>query len=359
MTAAVHSYRDEQERTNRAAAAKIGRGVTDDVMDFLRDDKSKSKSCESAVVEIETVRLLLGEVFDGLTSMKQSLGSNNEPEQLVAAKSENSITNEDLTQFHPPGEAQPVNSIQILAGIESLVEKLQEAISCIDGTKSSSADADKRTMDSVMDETGSNASGDMDQNTRNASKNDDESDNQRAQSPSESKEKINTEQHQAPSSDADECDIEQSDSIEPESCTASNTSAQDLEDALKILSSKNSEDEIKIGAQMLYLYCMNISKNPTVPRYRKIYTNNSTFQKKVGNLQGADQLLCSVGFEKKTNFYEWTKTNEPSMETQSALDLALVALDMMRKGTKNEMASSSPDAQSEEVTPNVTISSVE
>ena len=358
LTAAVHSYREEQERTNRAAAAKIGRGVTDDVMDILRDDKSKSNPCESVVFnDIETASSLLREVFDGLASIKQSLESTDEQKEMTAAKNENTNTEEDGDRCNPPENPQTQENIQILADIGSLADKLQEAIQCMDGTKASS-NVGKKPMDSVIEEIGPNASGDMDQNTDKLTTHDDESDTQRTPSPSES-EKSNTEQHNAPLSDIDECNREQSSLIEQKSCDASDNSAQDLEQALKILSSKNSQDEVKVGAQMLYLYCMNISKNPTVPRYRKIYTNNSTFQKKVGILQGADQLLCSVGFEKKTNFYEWTKTNASSMETQSALDLALVALDMMRKGNKNEITDSSPVAQSGSATPNATNSSIE
>jgi hypothetical protein len=125
-------------------------------------------------------------------------------------------------------------------------------------------------------------------------------------------------------------------STRPEPLNQLNSTSQNVEQALRTLASDNSEVKLKIGAQMLYLYCMNISKNPTVPRYRKIYTNNSTFQKKVGNLSGAEDLLCAVGFAKKANFFEYEQPNGPSPETQSSLDLALVALDMMRKSNAIE-----------------------
>lgn len=58
---------------------------------------------------------------------------------------------------------------------------------------------------------------------------------------------------------------------------------------------------------------------------------------KVGNLKGAKDLLCAVGFVEKKNFFEWDKPFVDTTETQSSLDLAIAALDMMRKGTKHKV----------------------
>mmetsp|Transcript_5922 Transcript_5922/g.13016 ORF Transcript_5922/g.13016 Transcript_5922/m.13016 type:complete len:110 (-) Transcript_5922:293-622(-) len=72
-----------------------------------------------------------------------------------------------------------------------------------------------------------------------------------------------------------------------------------LEGALATLANSNDAADLKAGAQMLYLYCLNMSKNPSVPRYRKIYTNNATFKNKVGNFAKAGELLVAVGFEER------------------------------------------------------------
>ena len=83
---------------------------------------------------------------------------------------------------------------------------------------------------------------------------------------------------------------------------------------------------------MLYLYCLNISKNPTVPRYRKIYTNNNTFRNKVGKLLGAKEFLSSVGFVERTNCFEWDQGTDDAA-VKSRLDFALVALELLKNGT--------------------------
>ena len=123
----------------------------------------------------------------------------------------------------------------------------------------------------------------------------------------------------------------------------------DIEEALKTLSQKNESGELKIGAQMLYLYCKNLSKNPTVPRYRKIYTNNNSFKKKVGNLVGVKDFLSALGFVERTNFFEWSDT---SPDTKSQLDFALVALEQLQKGKveDSEIARSDTSEEKSEVT---------
>ena len=98
---------------------------------------------------------------------------------------------------------------------------------------------------------------------------------------------------------------------------------------------------------MLYLYCRNISRNPSVPCYRKIYTNNANFRNKVGNLAGARDFLVAVGFVERpaSNLFEWSqstpspRTNDDddvdaggSWATRSKLDFALVALKLMKNG---------------------------
>jgi hypothetical protein len=116
----------------------------------------------------------------------------------------------------------------------------------------------------------------------------------------------------------------------------------DLDDALRKLVSSNDINDLKVGAQMLYLYCRNISKNPSVPRYRKIYTNNSNFRNKVGNLIGARDFLVAVGFVERPerNLFEWSQfppspgsdKDDDGTGSSSKLDFALVALELMKNG---------------------------
>jgi hypothetical protein len=59
-----------------------------------------------------------------------------------------------------------------------------------------------------------------------------------------------------------------------------------------------------MGAQMLYMFVINLSSHPHVPRYRKIFTTNDSFQT-VNQLKGGKDLLIAVGFEEKGNYLEW------------------------------------------------------
>jgi hypothetical protein len=341
LTSAVHSYREEQQRTNRAAAARVGRGVTDDVMDFLRVDKNKSKGSEGSVVskcEIESATSLLKEISDDLTVLKQTLGKeccDDNDDSAINASSERETT---------AGES-------LLSNVNSLIERLQKAIEYLETPNEKKSDLDQS---SIINEVNPNqqrfsaesSSPDGDNNIENRTEiadvepqqsNQSEpitQDAQQIQDPASKANNNSDKEHETSLIVAGESAKDVSNASDQ--CDEQKSNTQDVEQALRTLSKNNSEEDLKVGAQMLYLYCMNISKNPSVPRYRKIYTNNSTFQKKVGNLDGADELLCSVGFVKKTNCYEWTKPNDSSMETQSSLDLALVALDMLRTGTKDE-----------------------
>jgi len=78
-----------------------------------------------------------------------------------------------------------------------------------------------------------------------------------------------------------------------------------LEQALHKIQAYNDSATLQSGAPMLRLYTLNLSKNPMVPRYRKIYTTNASFQNKVQKLVGAMDLLQSVGFIENDNILEW------------------------------------------------------
>jgi PUB domain len=64
------------------------------------------------------------------------------------------------------------------------------------------------------------------------------------------------------------------------------------------------------AAQMLYLYVVNLSSHPKVPRYRKICITNETYRHNVQPVQGADALLRAVGFRQRGNAWEWEPPDE-------------------------------------------------
>jgi len=71
---------------------------------------------------------------------------------------------------------------------------------------------------------------------------------------------------------------------------------------------KNAADPqaLKMGFQVLFLYISNLSKNPHVPRYRKVFTSNESF-KKVNRLEGGRDFLLTLGFvlSSDNRFLEW------------------------------------------------------
>ena len=93
-----------------------------------------------------------------------------------------------------------------------------------------------------------------------------------------------------------------------------------LRDAIYKIATENDLPTIKAGTQLLYLYCVNLSSKPNIPRYRKVYTCNESFRQKVEKLQGSMDLLYAVGFVNKGNYVEWetsSKTASPKKKKKS------------------------------------------
>ena len=77
------------------------------------------------------------------------------------------------------------------------------------------------------------------------------------------------------------------------------------------------------GCQLLYLYIVNLSRQPDNPRYRKIYTTNESFLQ-VDTLSGARDLLHSVGFEENNSGYlEWKHLKDDSAASRTTGDQQL------------------------------------
>ena len=86
--------------------------------------------------------------------------------------------------------------------------------------------------------------------------------------------------------------------------------------ALKQLILENDLPTLRVGAQLLYLYVVNLASHPTIPRYRKIFTSNESFQR-VNKLNGGRALLKAVGFRPVDNSLEW----HPGDEEETYLQL--------------------------------------
>ena len=85
--------------------------------------------------------------------------------------------------------------------------------------------------------------------------------------------------------------------------------------------------DLQSGCQVLYLYVVHLSSHPKVPRYRKIYTSNGSFQK-VEKLNGGVELLLAVGFVESEGCLEWQPDNE--QESLTTLQEASAALSILK-----------------------------
>ena len=99
------------------------------------------------------------------------------------------------------------------------------------------------------------------------------------------------------------------------SVTRNHHDHQPLALAVWALIRDNETPATRAGAQLLYLYCVNVSSHPRVPRYRKIFSSNESYQKNVATLTGAPALLEAVGFvpmnNNNSNQNETTITTAP------------------------------------------------
>jgi len=120
-----------------------------------------------------------------------------------------------------------------------------------------------------------------------------------------------------------------------------------LLDAVRRLAQENDTTALRVGAQLLYLYVINVSSHPHVPRYRKIFTSNESFQK-VNRLVGGKDLLLAVGFVEQDKCLEWQPADESQKEEEEVylqrLREAAAALSILKSPPsdldKNELTES-------------------
>mmetsp|Transcript_6797 Transcript_6797/g.9753 ORF Transcript_6797/g.9753 Transcript_6797/m.9753 type:complete len:941 (+) Transcript_6797:55-2877(+) len=108
-----------------------------------------------------------------------------------------------------------------------------------------------------------------------------------------------------------------------------------LQDALCSMKELNETIALKTCCQMLYLYVSNLSANPNSKQYQKIYTKNSTFKKKVGNVKFAKDVLLSVGFVDEGSFFLWKKEDNCNGDSANG-DVSLLkdAVDILKQFQK-------------------------
>ena len=103
----------------------------------------------------------------------------------------------------------------------------------------------------------------------------------------------------------------------------------------------NNIADLQCACQVLHLYVLHLSSNPHVPRYRKIFTTNDTFQKVEKLLPGGAgiDLLHAVGFVQKQeqqqngggNCLEWKPENE--QDALRTLQYASTALAILKSSS--------------------------
>mmetsp|Transcript_9156 Transcript_9156/g.19651 ORF Transcript_9156/g.19651 Transcript_9156/m.19651 type:complete len:798 (+) Transcript_9156:185-2578(+) len=329
LTSAIHSFRDAQERANRVVSAKVGRDVTDDAMDFLRMKKSvsvaaKEKTSEDSNKKILTqeeaksIGSILEEATKDLQRMKGKISNGGETKEIVGKSTDE--TNEDSGNRH----RQDIKGVTDIGEdsskpVDEIVAKIEQVLAMIQ--KQDIADV------SALPE-----SDDKEKEITTTQEKEEECEGNEQITPSDIPDTKPTEVDSSINSP----ESTNFDTGPITSTTGNENGNEEIEECLKVLSNENDPHSLKIGSQMLYLYCLNISKNPAVPRYRKIYTNNTTFRTKVGNLVGAKEFLKAIGFEERPNIYEWSQSTDGSDDTRSKLDFALVALELLRNGPKKQ-----------------------
>lgn len=107
-----------------------------------------------------------------------------------------------------------------------------------------------------------------------------------------------------------------------------------LSAAIGQLALENDTVALKAGAQLLYLYVLNLSSHPHVPRYRKIFTSNDSFQK-VETLIGGKELLLAVDFVQESNTLVWTPGEHEEQSVQKLKDAA-AALSILKLGNMDQ-----------------------
>jgi len=97
--------------------------------------------------------------------------------------------------------------------------------------------------------------------------------------------------------------------VERNESTSHETGVHAVASALRQIVLENDMTTVRVCAQMLYMYTINLANQPGIPRYRKIFTSNESFGR-VDKLKGGRELLRAVGFQDRDNVLEWDPGEE-------------------------------------------------
>ena len=108
-----------------------------------------------------------------------------------------------------------------------------------------------------------------------------------------------------------------------------------------------SPNDYLAGIQSLYLFTLNISRQPHVPRYRRIYCDNEHYRNHVIPLCGASELLLAVGFvpsapstshprrrlpqRTSSKYWEWVPLSSPTQSVDEIKDMEHIYLERLRE----------------------------
>ena len=87
-------------------------------------------------------------------------------------------------------------------------------------------------------------------------------------------------------------------------------SPQSIEE-LEHSDASHSHRELAAGCGVLLMYIGNLIKHPSVPRYRRISSSNSSFRTALADLAGHELVLSAVGFVHRGSHFEWEWANLP------------------------------------------------
>ena len=90
------------------------------------------------------------------------------------------------------------------------------------------------------------------------------------------------------------------------------------------------------------MFTLNISRQPHVPRYRRIYCENSNYRNHVKDLHGAVDFLMAVGFEQSeplrpqtrpSKYWDWLPSSSSRRKSNSAemQDIETMYLERLRE----------------------------
>ena len=393
LSSAIHSHREVLDRATRAAytASGVGKGMTDDAMDFLKqkkkkkeaddnnDGKKKNGGTTDSIDDVKNDRVdekliavaaLLKDVSIELLELKQSIINPplSKKNQMGGEIEEDDggfigdVVNVEELRENEVEESCNGDKKDPIKMIDLVMEKILRILNVVEPTQLNGEDKHDKKVGAYVEVVDKeivkeDASSQIEQDQAESIVSVVE--NVSVSPPSVEITQISEHQEIQPNDDGSdikgdhdiiaidrEATIESTTSIDTSapvlplpahSTVESESSHKNLEDSLRILATSNNANDLKVGAQMLYLYCRNIAKNPSVPRYRKLYTNNDNYRNKVGNLVGATEFLVAVGFIERpaNNMFEWSSTDDDTDvdATRSKLDFALVALEMMKNGT--------------------------